>query len=300
MSHGSWDRKDKKKEVLARRKWKLQFLKSFVKKHPEVSITLVCKTYNIASSTLYYKQKQRITDRITETKVQLAHIFDPYYGYRRISYKLNTNKKKIQRIMQICSIKAYTRKRKFRKPWDTNFAHMWVENLKKHMRIIKKNQVWSSDFTHLYYGNIEFYLATVIDEYSRKIVGYKLWLSHEKSLVIETVQDAIWKTKISPDILHSDQGSEYRSYEYLDTLKNYGITVSMSAKSSPWENATQESLYWKLKLEIGNLNRFKTFEEAIEAIHLYIYYYNNDRIHTSLKMSPNKFLAKCKNTAKSV
>ena len=59
----------------------------------------------------------------------------------------------------------------------------------------------------------------------------------------------------------------------------------MSRKSSPWENGSQESFYGKLKFELWNLNRFPTLAEAIEAIHLYIYYYNNNRIHTSLKMT---------------
>ncbi len=63
----------------------------------------------------------------------------------------------------------------------------------------------------------------------------------------------------------------------------------MSRKSSPWENGSQESFYWKFKFELWNLNRFKSMAEVIEAIHLYIYYYNNFRIHTTLKMAPAKF-----------
>jgi transposase InsO family protein len=63
----------------------------------------------------------------------------------------------------------------------------------------------------------------------------------------------------------------------------------MSRKSSPWENGSQESFYGKLKFELWNLNRFGNIAEVIEAIHLYIYYYNNNRIHTSLKMTPVDF-----------
>jgi transposase InsO family protein len=63
----------------------------------------------------------------------------------------------------------------------------------------------------------------------------------------------------------------------------------MSKKSSPWENGMQESFYGKLKFEMGNLNRFKSIEHLIEAIHLYIYYYNNHRIHTTLKTTPESF-----------
>lgn len=268
--------------------------------YPEVNISFVCKIYKVARSTLYYKQAQRIQDTITQTKVSLVHIFDPYYWHRRIAYKLEYNKKKVQRIMQKFDIQAYARKRKFRKPGDRNLAHMWVENLKKDISVTETNQLWNSDFTHLYYKEKEFYLATILDEYWKNISGYRIWFRHGKELIIETLKDAIQKTQTTPAILHSDQGSEYRSYEYFDTLKYYNIIPSMSRKSAPWENGWQESFYGKMKFELGNLNRFKTFEEAIEAIHLWIYYYNNERIHTTLKMSPRQFLEKQKSTAKSV
>ena len=76
-------------------------------------------------------------------------------------------------------------------------------------------------------------------------------------------------------------------------MYRYNISASMSKKSSPWENWVQESFYGKFKFELGNLNRFKTLEEAIEALHLQIYYYNNERIHTKLKMSPVQFSKIC-------
>ena len=194
--------------------------------------------------------------------------------------------------MQKYSIAAYSRKRRFRKPWDKNLAHMWVENLKKVTEATSLHQVWNTDFTHLYYKEKEFYLSTILDDLGKNVVGYKVWFHHGKELILETLRDAIYKAETTPLILHSDQGSEYRSYEYFDALKRYNITASMSRKSAPWENGWQESFYGKLKFELWNLNRFETFEEVIEAIHLWIYYYNNERIHTTLKMSPREFQEK--------
>ena len=200
------------------------------------------------------------------------------------------NIKKATRIMQKYNIYAETRKRKkFVKPWDKNLPHMWVANLKKEMVINSLNQVWSSDFTHLYYKDIEFYLATVLDEYSKEIVWYKIWMHHEKELVMWALNDWIRKKWLTPDVSHSDQWSEYRSYQYFDVLEKHKISASMSRKASPWENAWQESFYWKFKFELWNLNRFNTIDEAIEAVHLQMYYYNNDRIHTSINMSPVEF-----------
>jgi transposase InsO family protein len=63
----------------------------------------------------------------------------------------------------------------------------------------------------------------------------------------------------------------------------------MSAKSSPWENGFQESFYGKFKVDLGHVQRFEAVEELIEEIYQAIYYYNNQRMHTSLKMSPATF-----------
>ena len=131
-----------------------------------------------------------------------------------------------------------------------------------------------------------FYLATVLDAYSREIVGYAISLRHTKEFVLEAMKDAIRKTKCVPEILHSDQGSEYRSFLVLDFLTKNFIRPSMSTKASPWQNGHQESYYGKLKLECGNLNSFASFEEIIEAIHHRIFYYNRKRMHTALKMPP--------------
>lgn len=192
--------------------------------------------------------------------------------------------------MQKYDIYAKTRQKKqFTKPWDKNLPNMWVANIKKNLELDKVNQVWSSDFTHLYYKTIEFYLATVLDEYSKEIVWYKIWFHHEKELVIWALIDWITKKWLSPEISHSDQWSEYRSYQYFSTLKENKILASMSRKASPWENWAQESFYWKFKFELWNLNRFNSIDEVIEAVHLQIYYYNNLRIHTALKMPPVQF-----------
>ncbi len=250
----------------------------------------MCEIYKIPRSSLYYKRRKRISDCILKTKISVNRIFEPYYGYKRHAYFLKINKKKVQRITQMFSLYGLTRQRKrFTKPWDKNLAHMWVGNMKKVITVQDTHQVWSSDFTHLYFKGMQFYVATVLDEYSKQIVGYSIALHHSKELILQAIQNAIWKTKQTPVYLHSDQGSEYRSYEYFEALKRYNISASMSKKSSPWENGSQESFYGKFKFELWNLNRFSTFGEVIETIHKYFYYYNNFRIHTRLKMTPKEF-----------
>jgi putative transposase len=96
----------------------------------------------------------------------------------------------------------------------------------------------------------------------------------------------------APHIQHSDQGSEYQSYQYQDYLKQHNIQISMSKKSSPWENGFQESFYGKFKPELGNLNMYNSEIEAIEAVILQLHYYNNKRIHTTIRDIPALFRVK--------
>lgn len=171
-----------KKEIKIKQKWKLDFVRKLSKK-PWINKKYLSKIFNVARSSLYYKKIQIISDTIFSTKIKLENIFNPYYWQRRMAYYFWVSIDKTSRIMQKYNIYARVRKRKFVKPWDRNFANMWVKNIKKEINLNKSNQVWSSDFTHLYYKNIEFYLATVIDDYSKEIVWYKIWLHHEKELI---------------------------------------------------------------------------------------------------------------------
>ena len=108
------------------------------------------------------------------------------------------------------------------------------------------------------------------------------------NLVLEALEEAVIYYPI-PEIMHSDQGSEYLSKVYTNTLKNLNILISNSDKGSPWQNGYVESYFGKFKEEFGDINKFNSLGEVIEYIYQKIYYYNNHRIHTTLKMPPVKF-----------
>lgn len=285
------DKQNKKKEPKVRQNWQYDWIKEISKKYKNLNKKLLCSIFKIWRSSFYYKKKRNINEEILKTKIKVIQIFDPYYWQRRVALHLWIDIKTATKLMQRHKLYGKVRpKRKFTKPGDKNLPHMWVENIKKETKIVWINQVWSSDFTHLFYKDTEFYLATVLDEYSKKIVGYTISSHHEKEIVFSAIQTAIEKENTCPEILHSDQWSEYRSYSYFLLLKQYGIIPSMSGKASPWQNWAQESFYWKFKLELWNLNRFNSIEEAIESVHLHIYYYNNERIHTTIKMAPQQLI----------
>ena len=154
---------------------------------------------------------------------------------------------------------------------------------------IRPNIVWTSDFTYIKFQGTFIYLATIIDIHTREIMGWDISTFHDTNLVLDAIKHGAERTGNIPIYLHSDQGSEYDAKCYEDYVLGKGIIISMSHKSSPWENAFQESFYSQFKVDLGMVSRFETVEELIEAIYQTIYYYNNERIHGSLKMAPVDF-----------
>lgn len=229
-------------------------------------------------------------DNLLKEDIDKTHEYHPWYWTRRMWWDLWWSRNKARRLMKKFNIEALVKKKnRYCKPWDIWLPDSDIPNLTKDIEIIKPFHVWRSDFTYLSYKWIMFYLATVLDVYTREVVWYSLWFNHTQEFVLEALKDAIRKTGKVAEIFHSDQWSEYRSFHVLDYISKMNISPSMSKKASPWENWQQESYYWKFKLEIWNLNRYDSFEKVIEAIHHRIFYYNNKRIHTALRMPPKMY-----------
>ena len=240
----------------------------------------------ISRSMLYYEPKQDKKDWETKIKIETALHDNSSYGHKRLADHLNLNKKRILRVMKKYGIKPYRRHgRKYRKPKENGcvFPNLLLSTLPRY-----RNHIWASDFTHLSWKGKTIYLATILDIFTREIVGFSVMMNHGVYLVMNALLMAVM-IHGRAEILHSDQGSEYTSGTYVDLAQALGIKLSMSRKASPWENGYQESFYNQCKVDLGDLNRFETLGEVTAAIYLHIHYYNTERIHTSLKMAPRQY-----------
>lgn len=110
--------------------------------------------------------------------------------------------------------------------------------------------------------------------------------------MIDVLSEAKRKREASPELFHSDQGSEYASAECLEWLITHGIKPSHSPKGKPRHNGRQESFVSAFTFEFGKTQHFPTIEKLIEAIGRHMHYYNTERIHSALKMPPQKFFLK--------
>lgn len=247
----------------------------------------LARELGVSRSSLYYKAKK--PDKDWQLKCEIEKVLRDYpsYGHKRLAIHLRFNKKRVLRVMKLFGIKPYRRRtKKYRKNKGnkrSEFANLLLTNYPSY-----PNHIWASDFTHVTFQGKWIYIATIIDLYTRKVVGYSVMLNHSNQLVINALLNAVNKYPVSL-ILHSDQGSEYKSLDYTTLCKNLNIQQSMSNPGCPWENGYQESFYNHFKLDLGDPNRFNTLGELVYNIYKTIHTYNNYRIHSKLKMSPEQF-----------
>ena len=246
--------------------------------------------FEISRSSLYYKSKKHIEDLKVKQKIEKVWNDHPSYGHKRLALELKINRKRISRVMKKFGLKPYRRHRKPFKRSNTSIYDTY-QNLLQITLLTRINQIWVTDFTCLWYRNRFIYVATVIDVWNREVVGACVLTNHSGALVVQAVISALMNHR-RPDIIHSDQGSEYTGKIYTDFCFSSGIQISMSEKGSPWQNGYQESFYDKFKIDLGDPNRFETLGELVFEIYRTIYVYNATRIHTALKMSPREFALK--------
>jgi len=252
--------------------------------------TQLARECGVSRASLYYQPKRDVID--LGIKEQILRVLQTHksYGHKRIALALKFNKKRILRVMKKYGIKPYRRRViKPVKHEDMGKPPTSYPNLIKTLCPMRPNVIWVTDFTYIHFQDTFLYLATIMDLYTREIVGFHVSAYHTSALVVAALQHAMGNTRRAPIIIHSDQGSEYDSKAFTQHATAYGMLISMSNKHSPWENGYQESFYAHFKVDLGFVSQFDSIETLIEGIYLTIHYYNYDRIHTRLKMSPVQF-----------
>jgi putative transposase len=245
---------------------------------------------NISRSSFYYHPLLDEKDLVLKEKILKVLEANPSYGHKRIAMELKMNRKPVLRVMKKYDVRPRRNRKKPSKSRDLSQSSV-SPNLLISLFPLFKNHIWVTDFTYLKWRGRWVYVSTVIDLFTREVLGLSIKTSRGAILVSETLLNALSSNGI-PAIIHSDQGSEYKSKLFRIILKDFNILPSMSKKASPWQNGYQESFYGNWKVDIGDVNRFKSLGELTAEIYKSIYYYNYHRIHTSLKMSPKNFALK--------
>lgn len=164
----------------------------------------------------------------------------------------------------------------------SSVEHVAIQNmLNREFSPEAPNKVWSSDITYIWTGSAWGYLAVVLDLFSRRVVGWSFSERADRSLILKALDHA-WSCRGKPkDIMfHSDQGSQYMSYEFRTKLQDYGMKQSMSRRGNCWDNAPTERLFRSLKTEWMPKTGYQSVSEAKIDVGQYLMnYYNQIRPH---------------------
>ena len=269
------------------RRKKLSLARETLERFPRLSKSNLAKSFGIARRTLYLKPKRVELDKLYLEQVLEVMRDHPHYGHRRIALVLGRNPKLIYRIRRKYNLVPKKRRKKPRKRLDEGKTTSDIPNRINGLCPIRPNAIWVGDFTFLDFYGTFLYLATVIDRYTREVVGWSIGLHHSAQLVVDALDHAKSRRGL-PQIFHSDQGSEYDSIMCRAWLLFHRVLPSQSHKAHPWENGHQESFFGRFKQELGNLHRLQTLDELMEAVAHQIHYYNTKRIHSALKMPPQE------------
>jgi putative transposase len=218
--------------------------------------------------------------------IDQEYLISPFYGHRRITEELRVkgeavNKKRILRLMKNMGLEAmYPRP----KTSISNKTHYKYPYLLTNLKIERPNQVWGTDITYIPIETGYLYLTAILDLYSRYVVSWTLSDNLESEFCIYALEEAL-KKGFKPEIMNSDQGTQYTCKAWIDILKNRNIAISMSGKGRCWDNIFVERLWRTLKYEEVYLKNYSTGKETEEGLDWYFNFYNNKRLHTSLNYS---------------
>lgn len=264
----------------------------------------MCEVFQIKRSGYYdwIKRKGQInkrTRRREKLKQRIKRVFigsRRLYGNPKITAVLReegvqVSEKTVARLMKEMGLKSRTVK-KYKATTNSNHNLPVADNiLNRQFLPLAPNQAWVTDITYCPTDEGWLYLASVMDLYSRRIVGFQMGERMTKELVIGALDQAYHQRKPEKGLIHhSDRGSQYASHDYQARLKQYHMIGSMSRKGNCYDNACIESFHSVLKRELIYLEKFETREQARKRIFEYITcFYNGVRIHSTLGYkSPNQ------------
>lgn len=277
----------------------------FITEHRhEHKVATMCRVLKVARAGYYFWLHKPLSDRAIEDQRLLGLIRDSYeassgvYGSPRVFLDLrevgeSCGKNRVARIMRanrIIALRGYKAPRTIAGRPSLIAANA----LNREFTVTQPDVAWVTDITYIRTWQGWLYLAVVLDLFSRKVVGWSMKPTIHRELVLDALMMAIWRRRPKKSVLiHSDQGSQYGSDDWVRFCKDHGLEPSMSRRGNCWDNAVAESFFSSLKKERIKKRVYKTREIARADIFEYIeVFYNRNRRHSHIGgISPEAFEA---------
>jgi putative transposase len=262
----------------------------------EYSLSELCRVLEVSESGYYAWRKRPESKRSEEDQRLLKKIEASHeqsrgcYGSPRVWEDLteqgeHVSKKRVARLMRVHGVKGAMPRKKRVVTTDSEHSHPIAENvLHREFEATEPNQKWVSDITYVATAEGWLYVATIMDLFSRKIIGWSMSQYIDQQLTLSALRMALAdRLPASGLVHHSDRGSQYAAGDYQQLLSDWNISVSMSRKGNCWDNAVIESWHRTLKVECVWRQHYATRAEARRSIFEYIeVFYNQRRRHSTL------------------
>lgn len=247
-----------------------------------------CQLLFVTRSVVYDKNK-RLQKDVSELEITLLQLLDeeytrhPFYGSRRMTHYLRgyghiVNRKRIQGLMQKLGLAGMAPGPNTSKSQP---QHKVYPYLLRGVDVIRPNQVWSTDITYIRLARGFVYLVAVIDWYSRKVLSWRLSNTMDASFCVECLEAAI-KDYGVPEIVNTDQGSQFTSESFTGVLLRNGIQISMDGRGRALDNIFVERLWRNVKYEDVYLRKYEHMQGLLMGLTHYFLFYNGERRHQSL------------------
>lgn len=258
----------------------------YIDNHEGLSISRQCQLLDLNRSSIYYKPSG-------ESELNLNIMFEidkklidtPEYGSRTLAdvlsmeLKIDINRKRIQRLMRIMGVEAIYPQKRTTFPGNASYIYPY---LLRELDINHPNQVWCTDITYLPMRGGYMYLVAIMDWYSRRILSWELSNTLDVDFCINALNNAVIKTGKVPEILNTDQGSQFTSEKWTTRVKELEIKISMDGKGCWVDNVMIERFWRTIKHNDIYLKLYDTIPGLEEGIYNFIERYNQFRPHTSL------------------
>ena len=255
---------------------------------PNLSVGKQCALLSISRSSFYYEPKGE-----TAMNLDLMRLIDkqfletPFYGVRQMTWHLRNeghlvNEKRIRRLMRLMGLMPI-----YQRPNTSKAAkgHKIYPYLLRGLRVTRPNQVWCSDITYLPMRRGFLYLLAIMDWHTRKVLAWRISNTLEADFCVEALNEAIHKFG-PPQIMNTDQGSQFTSFVWTGQLKRTGVHIPMDGKGRFLDNIFVERLWRSLKYECVYLHAWETGSEAKAGVGKWMEFYNQKRPHSALGGQP--------------
>jgi len=265
-----------------------------------LSLNKQLRLLNVSKTAYYYEPVMPFNsddDIKLLNMIDIIHTKHPYYGTRRVVKLLGrlgfrAGRKLIKTAFEFMGIRAMYPKIRTTVANKEHKKYPYLlkafKNDNNQVVVDTPNQVWSADITYIKLEKGFAYLAAIIDWNSKKILSWKLSNSMDVSLTTTVLNDALSKYP-KPEILNTDQGSQYTAKEHIDILIKNSIDISMDSKGRSIDNIVIERFWRSLKYEDIYPSSYTNIKEARIGIDEYINIYNKERLHSALDyLTPNE------------